>query len=432
MSWHKKALVLASAILIFTGCSYVYEEPSLATVSPALEGDNTNEDYLTMVALTNQYYDQNRTKSLEIYTNLYKKNHQLAYLKEAIKLSLVENDTKTRDYLLTDGLKRFPNNKDLQKLQVNRYVADKKYKKAARVMKRVIRKEHSSENYTTLGTIYYFQKKFHSALYYFNKAYKMSSDEDTLIKIATLLDENLNNRQKAINKLENYIRFKQSASKKIYYKLLQLYSAKMNLNGLIKTYKHLYRDFGDDEYAKKVIELYMYSKKQSKAMQFLKDTGYEPNMLMDLYASNKNFKEAFKVAKKEYGKYGDVNDLGRMAIYEYERYQNKLTSKILKSVCDKFEKVLEKSDSPLYLNYYGYLLIDHDIDVDKGINYVQKALEKEPKSVYYIDSLAWGYYKKGQCKKALNELERVLDETDEKEMHEHYEVIKKCVQKGKK
>ncbi len=62
-------------------------------------------------------------------------------------------------------------------------------------------------------------------------------------------------------------------------------------------------------------------------------------------------------------------------------------------------------------NFLGYTLIDSEKDVQGGIKYVQKALKILPSSVYYMDSLAWGYYKIGNYQKAIKLLEvaRITD-----------------------
>ena len=58
-------------------------------------------------------------------------------------------------------------------------------------------------------------------------------------------------------------------------------------------------------------------------------------------------------------------------------------------------------------------MIDHDMDVKKGISLVKKALEKKPDNGYYLDSLAWGYYKLGEVKKAEKIQEKAIENTDE-------------------
>lgn len=48
------------------------------------------------------------------------------------------------------------------------------------------------------------------------------------------------------------------------------------------------------------------------------------------------------------------------------------------------------------LNYLGYSLIDRGLKLDEAIEMVEKAVKLEPQNIAYLDSLAWGYYKKGE------------------------------------
>lgn len=415
-------------IILFAGCGVKQKRVALPIYMPSNVEAKNDKNYLILQALQSQYYDKNSSKAMRIYKNLYDKTNDLVYIKEAIRVSFLANNEKLRNIYLDIALKEFPKDNDILKFQANRYLQAKQYKKAKKIMLRLVKTDKSSENYMILGSINYLQKHYKSALRYYNLANKMVSSEDSLIKIATLLDENLNQTKKAIEYLESYIRMKR-ASRQVYFKLLQIYSSKLDLRGLISTYKLLYKDFGDDEYAKKVIELYLYAKDKKGAIKFLEKTKFQPNTLMDLYASDRKFSKAYKLAKKLYKEYNDIDYLGRMAIYQYEANQRHITPKILVSISKKFEQVLKKNQDPLYLNYYGYLLIDHNLNITKGMNYVKKALEKDPESIYYIDSLAWGFYRKGDCKKALGEIGKIIDKTDEKEIKDHYKAIIKCLKK---
>ncbi|HIP62343.1 MAG TPA: hypothetical protein EYG98_07275 [Sulfurovum sp.] len=83
---------------------------------------------------------------------------------------------------------------------------------------------------------------------------------------------------------------------------------------------------------------------------------------------------------------------------------------------------------PLYLNYYGYALIDHDVNIDRGIELVKIALKEKPKNTYYLDSLAWGLYKKGQCKEAYKIMKAVVakEGLGEEEIKTHWDLIREC------
>lgn len=420
--------MIVSISLLFFGC--VAPKQQKVALYEGVEPKLNKEDFVSLQALMYQYNDINKTKALTLYKELYAKYNKLPFLKEAIKLSFQTNDTASRDELLQDGVKKFPKNSDIMRLEVSRLLQIGEYKKAQIQMQKILKNNKSSQNIIILGTIYSLQKRYNLAKKQYMKAYKLDYSEKALLKLASLLDENLKKKKRAISYLETHIRLR-NASEAIYQKLLMIYGKDYNIKGLISTYKLMYDTFKDDEYAKKVLDLYLYNKDKKGAIKFLEKTKYEPLILMDFYTQDRQYKKAYKIAEDFYKKYGGAEYLGRMAIYEYEANQKKLTPKVLQSVSKKFEEVIEKLQKALYLNYYGYLLIDHDLDVQKGITYVKMALEEEPNSVYYIDSLAWGYYKQKRCKEALVEMEKIIDKTEEQEIKDHYKLIKKCVKKQK-
>lgn len=90
-----------------------------------------------------------------------------------------------------------------------------------------------------------------------------------------------------------------------------------------------------------------------------------------------------------------------------------------------FELLLKQPESsgldfPEIMNYYGYSLIDMNrsaADVDRGLALVQRALDKagnSPAREAYLDSKAWGLYRKGLYKQAYD----VMLLINEKNMHE--------------
>jgi tetratricopeptide (TPR) repeat protein len=65
-----------------------------------------------------------------------------------------------------------------------------------------------------------------------------------------------------------------------------------------------------------------------------------------------------------------------------------------------------KPDDPAINNFYGYLLAEQGKDLAKAEKMIGKALEMEPANGYYLDSLGWVFYQRGDYEKALEELEK--------------------------
>jgi Flp pilus assembly protein TadD len=61
------------------------------------------------------------------------------------------------------------------------------------------------------------------------------------------------------------------------------------------------------------------------------------------------------------------------------------------------------------LNYLGYTWAEMGIRLDEAENLILRALKIEPNDGFYIDSLGWVYYQKGDYKKAVEQLERAVE-----------------------
>lgn len=59
-------------------------------------------------------------------------------------------------------------------------------------------------------------------------------------------------------------------------------------------------------------------------------------------------------------------------------------------------------------NFLGYSLAEESRDLDRAMELVQKALSREPDNPYYIDSLAWVYFKQGKHHDAWREIRRAV------------------------
>jgi tetratricopeptide (TPR) repeat protein len=136
-----------------------------------------------------------------------------------------------------------------------------------------------------------------------------------------------------------------------------------------------------------------------------------------------------KLAERFYKKDKDPRWLAEKAILTFEKAKDKNDKQMIKQVVSYFDKALAQGvDDSIYLNYYGYTLIDKDIDVKKGMKIISDALVQQPDNTYYLDSLAWGYYKENICDKALNMMKKVveMEGLDEPEIAEHWDAIQKC------
>jgi tetratricopeptide (TPR) repeat protein len=90
-------------------------------------------------------------------------------------------------------------------------------------------------------------------------------------------------------------------------------------------------------------------------------------------------------------------------------------------------------DKAWSLNNLGYFLIDKDINVNEGMELVEKALKLNPDNVYYLSCKGWGLYKQSKNKEALELLEKCdsLKPVYDREIFLHLEAVKKAVARQK-
>jgi predicted Zn-dependent protease len=80
----------------------------------------------------------------------------------------------------------------------------------------------------------------------------------------------------------------------------------------------------------------------------------------------------------------------------------------------------QEPEAHIAMNNLGYMLINHSIDVNRGITLIDKALTHSPEEPSYLDSKAWGLYKTGKYKEALEILEKLATNgMDDNELWEH-------------
>lgn len=65
-------------------------------------------------------------------------------------------------------------------------------------------------------------------------------------------------------------------------------------------------------------------------------------------------------------------------------------------------------ESPVCANFLGYVLADHDRDLEEAEKLIALALDADPDNVAYVDSMAWVYYRQKRFTEALVEINRCL------------------------
>ena len=420
----RKIILLFAIVFTFNACS-VMQEKHIKANKIAFEG----EDMYILFALRAEQLQENNSASI-LFEELYEKSLKKEYLYRSLENDLIAKNServiqRVDTFLLTSAydpkVVRF---KVIALFELNRLDEARDLG----VLLASITKEPN--DYLLTSEVYIKRQEFDTAVKYLESAYAKEHSPEILDKMSIILYVNLGRKKEAIAHLETHSRIV-SCSERICSRLIAFYSNDNNLDGLLSTYLRLYESNKSDALTKKIVQIYVYKRDYTHLISFLEKSQSDDVLLLQLYSSAKKYNKAYLLANKLYESSLDVNYLGQSAIFEYEAAKNKNDIELLHRVTAKLYKVIKNRVEPIYLNYLGYLLIDHEIDIQKGMKYIDKALVFKPDSAFYLDSQAWGYYKLGKCDRAKKIMDRVvtLKGGNEREVLEHIKDIDTCIKK---
>jgi tetratricopeptide (TPR) repeat protein len=369
------------------------------------------------------------SRSGKIYSKLYEATNKKEYLFKEVSSSIYsKNGVSIGLKKLKSWSEKHPNDLTGRRLLMALYMNERSFKEAQKIGRYIISHSDKASDLELAANPYLYLGEYKEAVEILDKLYKKTKNENILIKIAAIEAEYLKNTKKAIQLLETYRRIG-DASSEVYKLLIDLYLKEQNLDSILEIYRALYRKYPQKEYLSKIIEIYLYNRNFGELIEFLESTGADDEILYDLYKKENRFEKAKKLSEEFYQDDEDPRWLAEKAILIYEGSDDKDDRKVIDEVVSIFDDAFSKGvDDSVYLNYYGYTLIDKDIDIDKGLKAIEKALEQQPENIYYLDSLAWGYFKKGECLKAYRAMEKVVekDGLSKDEIKEHWEKIQEC------
>ena len=130
-------------------------------------------------------------------------------------------------------------------------------------------------------------------------------------------------------------------------------------------------------------------------------------LLADLYRSETQYDKAIELYSKIINKDKLNNELWLMYYMRgicYERSDNWQNAE------RDFLLALDiEPEQPRVLNYLAYGWIEKNSHLDESLKMLKTAAEKDPKSYYILDSLAWAHYKKKNFIKAMTIMEKVIE-----------------------
>ncbi len=418
-----KMFVSLFLIIFFAGCLGLEPKTEIQANQKAFE----EEDAYTLLALRSEQLGDYKSAA-KIFDIIYQKSDKKEYLYRSLQNELSAKDNKKVIERIDEILNGSLSDLSLVHTKIIALIQLRQLEKAKDLALKLVALTRKVEHYLLVAGIYVEQKKFDTAVKYLESAYTQEYSEKIMDKMSIILYVNLQRKKDAIAQLETHSRM-HGCSKLICSRLLGFYSNDNNIEGLLSASLRLYEIDPSEETAKRIIQIYSYQKDYAKLISFLQKSAGDDELLLQLYINAKNYKEAAPLAQKLYSSRGEITFLAQSAVYEYESSADKNDTAMQNRVIAKLKKAVKIEETPLFLNYLGYLLIDHEIDIKEGMAYVTKALLREPTSVFYLDSLAWGYYKLGDCKRAKEIMDKVvyLEGGDDEEVVFHVKMINECL-----
>lgn len=389
------------------------------------------EDTFALYALDAQMR-QKPARASGFFAELYKQTSKKEYLYQSLRMLEEANDLKTLSKQTADELKKFPDDDILRRFEIIVLLKEGNFAEASQKALIQSEKNQKAPDYLLYAEARLKLGDYSGALSALKKAYNLTYDETTAERIALIQYAQQGEKSEAIKFLKDHIGA-HGNSQALGKRLGSFYADSGALEDAAAIYEQTFDEYNDLSAAEEALKIYIYQKDFSKMTTLLEKSKINDPLLLDLYVRVKAFDKASLLAQKLYEKEDNPLYLAQSSVFKYEGASDRNNRVLIDSVVEGLKKANQELKDPLYLNYVGYLMIDHDLNVTEGMGYVRQALEKQPDSPFYIDSLAWGHYKQGECAEALRLIKQVesMIGTDEQEVKDHLNAIEKCKTKEK-
>ncbi|WP_457560871.1 tetratricopeptide repeat protein [Caminibacter sp.] len=411
----KNGKLLGFIVLIFLiGCSV--KKPQIGKkVIP-------NEDDYIITALV---YDSNNeyNKSIPIYRFLYEKTKKNIYLEQIVEDLFFE---KKYDEVIKISEEYYKKHKKIEpqifKYEIFALLEKGELQKAKELLKNRFNKKNEFF-YSMMSFILIKEKKYNEAVYYLKSLYAMNPSKKNLLSLVDVLIK-LKKYNEALAYLRTYLNL-YGCNYDVCMRLVYIYKSLYDYDNLANIYEKL--GSFDKKFYIMAFNIYLQNDEDKKAFKLIKKYHLSKEYLIYLYEKEEKYRKAAEISLEMYKKTGNDEFLLKYCEFLYEDHP---TRKELIDMTKKLEYLANKYKNDYLYNFLGYVLIDNNINVKRGIKYVIKALQIKPDDYGYMDSLAWGYYKLGKCKDAWEIIKNI--NTRSYTINEHKKIIKRCLNDTRK
>lgn len=393
------------------------------SIADSTDSATFNEDAYILEALEASDLGDDK-RAIELYDALYKHTKKIEYLKERL-FALVRMEKHTDALNVANEVLGIAP-QDLEALKVKAMLLRDDLDATIEILQKVVALENNAINNVALANLYMQKNDPTNARKCLIRAYDDRSDDSILLLLVSI---DLKAKKIDLELLRAH--FGDEMGEVFAQLLLEI--GKDELSLLEAVFVDFYTRKQTPTNAKNLAKLYYLQNRIDKIEAMEKDGGLDADIALDIYIDKKDFERAENLAKREFSRTKKKHYLGMLGIITFERAQNRAQRQAkIHEVVQNLTDALSESPNHNFANYLGYLLIDYDIDIQKGIWYVKEALDASPQNFAYLDSLAWGYFKQGDCKEANAVMEKIPLKTieGEAELKGHLEDIKKCLKKS--
>ncbi len=410
-------------LLLLGGCASLSNSVKSIELSD-VEYDES-EDMYALIALDAQNQGQ-FALSAYYFDKLYKIAPREEYL-----LFRYRNLLSAQQYekIVDDTNYKSVGSVEVLRLRVEALAAIGSFEDAKKLAVELTKRSEDSSDYRLAGATHLMINEYKDAFRYYEEAYERGESETDLEQMAVILYANLNRKDDAVQALESYVD-EHGCSETLCNRLASFYANMGNTDAVLQTYLKLQQVAPSPYLIEAISQIYLFKRDDDALKVFLEQHRDQDAALLKLEVMQKSYKRASQTAYRLYEQTADTLYLAQSAMFLYESLGDRVDIEVASEVIDRLKKSLSIVDNPMILNYLGYTMIENSIDIEEGMGYVRRALKIEPESVYYLDSLAWGHYKLGECFKAKEYIDRAMlaqeAESDE-EVLSHKRDIEKCI-----
>lgn len=411
------SLIAVILSFLFLGCAR----------EPQPRKDNILEDQAILLAY-DSFYQKNYDQAYNYFNELYQKNNQSDYFIESLRILILQ---KKYDEVIKEANNYLASKDDptVRKLLIESYKNKKEFQNAIETLEKLLKIEKSASSYLLAAEICLIEKDYEKSVEYYKKSYELEPSEYVVDKLAETLYLSLNRIDEAIRYYNSHISFS-GCGEFLCQRVGALYAKKGDIDGVISVYRKIYEQDNDSAIGKKIIDLYLLKNDYVGVQEFLESSRLDDVALLKVLKYNQEYKRASEIALKLYKESGEIDYFAQHIMFEFESGDQKNKELIDKTI-DGLKSVIKTSNSHIYLNYLGYLMIDNGMDIKEAMEYIKEALRQDSENSAYLDSLAWGYYKQSEYKKAYETIEKVKNSMGQDPIvKEHYETIKNAYEKS--